>query len=631
MNLFDKNMGVFRKRYPHLVSSVENANLDDCQVIMAKNQTPTLKVQFAGKEVFIHSSYDPQKEAQRWTDEMDLKPGDILIVFGFGLGYHIIELLNKAPANARIIVVEPNTAFIKQAFYHLQMVELVSAENLYLVLGEDVPVLKRLFFKFADTYRLDRIKTVSYLPVLRIYADAFQPYQQALYDELLKHYVNISTVLYFSSQWTKNFFSNLKDIILNPGVAALFGKLAGKPAILVSAGPSLIKNMHLLKEAKNKALILCVGSALRVLLKAGIVPDLLISIDGSEANYKHFQGLPEHRIPLVFDPILHHRIVEEHKGPKMVALCNNLVFPWVDYFVREEKGYLKIGASVANIGLDLLTKTGANPIIFVGQDLAFTDGISHASGTSHAVKTLEDLKKGKKFLEIEGIDGGKVVTDWSLYAFLKWFESYIAEHPETTFINATERGAKIPGTQNLTLREALDRYCTKEINIQKMLSGIQNGYKRPSDSKIADIVNKLPEAKEQLIMIKRSAWCGLKKSEELVNLYKRSLPNIKELKKILKSLDKVDREIKEKKQGKQIVLLLFQPFINALRQITDKSIPEETEREKGQRISQESVLLYSGIYQVARTAEQFISEAIRKLENEFPNINKEARCDEEKA
>lgn len=235
MDFYNLNMAALRKRYPRLVNSLENANLDHCRVMQAKNGAPTLKVRFEGREVFVHSAYDPQKEARRWADEVDLKPRDLLIVFGFGLGYHILELLKKAPADSKIIVIEPNLSFLRHAFYHLKLEEVMASENIHLVLGEDIPALKRDFLKLFDLYSLDKVKTASYLPVVRPCADAFYPYQRIVFDELLSQYVNISTVLHFSFQWTKNFFSNLKETMLNPGISALFDKLHHKPAILVSA------------------------------------------------------------------------------------------------------------------------------------------------------------------------------------------------------------------------------------------------------------------------------------------------------------------------------------------------------------------------------------------------------------
>ncbi len=621
MRLFDINLAAFRKRYPELVNSLERAGLDKCKVETAKNGTPTLKVQFKDREVYLHSVYDPQREASRWAGEIDLNPGDLLVVFGFGLGYHILELFKIAPPDVKIIVIEPNVSFLYQAFCYLPLDKLISSENLHLVLGNDVPALTGIFMRLVDLYRLDKVKTAAYLPLLRTYPDAFHPYEQALFDQLLIRYANISTVVYFSFQWTKNFFANLKETMLSPGVHTLFDKLTNKPAILVSTGPSLKKNMHFLKKAKNKAFILCVGSALRVLLSEGILPDAVISIDGSEANYKHFQNLPPHCIPLIFDPIVHHGIIEEYQGPKFAAVCNDLVFKWADFFLPESKGHLKIGPSVANISLDLLCKTGANPIIFVGQDLAYTNGVSHASGTSHAkIKTIEDLRNEKKYLEVEGIEGEKVVTDRGFYTFIKWFENYIANCSEITFINATEGGAKIPGTRNLPLSDAIDRYCTADVNIEKMLSDIQDNYQKPRQSEMDKVAGNLRETREQVIKIKKSAKRGWEKAENLVALYNKKTADIKKVNKILRSLDQVDREIKENQQGTEIAILLFQPFLKGLRQFSDQAGTAENEREKGRRISQESVLLYSGIYRVADTAEQFIGDAVRKFEDSSQNI-----------
>ena len=616
MDLYNTNLAAFQERYADLVKVLKHAGSGNCLVVKAKNGAPTLKIKLQDKEVFIHSAYDPQKEARRWAGEVTVQPGDMLNVFGFGMGYHIIELVKKVPADANIIIIEPNPAHLNLAMAHLPLADLMTRENVHLVLGEDIPALKRAFIRFVDLYRLDRVKTASYLPLTRTCADAFQPFFQTVYDQLLIQYVNISTVLFYSFQWTKNFFANLKDTFINPGVASLFGKLAGKPAILVSAGPSLTKNVHLLEKARDKAFILCVGSALRVLLNRGIQPDLVLSVDGSEANFRHFQNLPEHRLPLVFDPVLHYGIVENYRGPKFIALCSDLVLKTMNFFIREEKGFLKVGPSVANVSLDLLRKMGADPIIFIGQDLAYTGGVSHASGTSHDTKTVADLENSNKLLEVEGFDGGRVLTDRPFYTFIKWFESYMAEHPETTYINATEGGARIPGTVGMTLQEALDKYCRRKKSYAKMLADIHGSYRGPSEADMAGLLEKLRDTRDQVAKIKKTARQGLKKSESLAALYKNGMPDLAEVDKILVSLDKVDREIMKKQQGTLVTSLMFQPCIQALRQMGGQAPDDEDEREKGLRIAAESVLLYYGLKKVTDLTEKLIGSAMDKFEQD---------------
>ncbi len=616
MNLYELNLAAFSERYPTDARFLETVNCDAYHVITAKTGKPTIQVQANDRKVFVHSSYDPEGEARRWAANVSLSTRDLLIILGFGMGYHVTEILKDAPEDIEIIIVETEPGLLKQAFYHRDFRVMLKSKNIHIVLGDDVLKLIRIFRSKYDFYRLDKIKIEAYPPLLRIHETSYDLFQRTLFDQLLMSLFTLNTILRYSFDWTRNFFLNLKESTINPGVNNLFGRLNNKPAILVSAGPSVKKNIHLLKKAKNKVFILCVGSILRVLLNEGIIPDLVISIDGGIGNYGHFKGLTNHKVPLVFDPMLHHRIVEEHPGIKFVAHCNEQFIREMDYVVFEDKGRLNLGPSVANIGLDLLVKMGANPIIFVGQDLAYTGGRSHATGTKHGVRTVENLKQSKRYLEVEGINGETLLTDRALYSFLKWFESYIKKHGGIDFINASEGGARIPGTRAMRLEEflAVNQYETTDY--EKWLSEIHRDV-GPLEFDVKEWMDRISEVKEQVGKIRKAAWRGFQKAQELREYYDRQTLDYRKIRKTIKSLERIDAKIKENQQVSKMINLLFQPFITSLSHFIDKKSPDETERDKGQRISHENVLLYSGIYQVAATAEQIVNITINRAKNEF--------------
>ncbi|TLM94563.1 MAG: motility associated factor glycosyltransferase family protein, partial [Actinobacteria bacterium] len=313
---------------------------------------------------------------------------------------------------------------------------------------------------------------------------------------------------------------------------------------------------------------------------------------------------------------------EEYEGFKFVAFCNSIVYEWTNYLISENKGQLKIGPSVANVAVDLLKKMGANTIIFVGQDLAYAGEDSHVEGSDHKEYLKKHAQKPKQMLEVEGINGGKVRTDESFYTYLKWFESYISLNKDVKFINATEGGARIPGAEALTLREALDRYCQKKVNIEKRLANIRNKYAGPSDLDLYEVLEKLRRTREQVLRIKKHSRYGLEKSSVLSGLYKgdEDLPDPRTVRRILKSLDRVDAKIKENQNATQLTLLLFQPFIKSLHHLTLPSSPEESEKEEGQRIASQCVLLYSGLHQTATVAQKLLTEAIRNFEKRFRGL-----------
>ncbi len=153
-------------------------------------------------------------------------------------------------------------------------------------------------------------------------------------------------------------------------VVNLFNKFEGIPVVIVSAGPSLNKNIHLIKKLKGKAVILCVGTAYRALKRHAIKPDFIVSFDGGIANYRQFEKLEFGDIPLIYDPVIYPDIIKEYDGPMVTANISNSFLVWLEKQLDFEAGDLLVGPSVANVTYDLARKIGGNPIIFTAQDLA---------------------------------------------------------------------------------------------------------------------------------------------------------------------------------------------------------------------------------------------------------------------
>ncbi|QIB27503.1 motility associated factor glycosyltransferase family protein [Caloranaerobacter azorensis] len=170
------------------------------------------------------------------------------------------------------------------------------------------------------------------------------------------------------------------------------------------------------------------------------------------------------------------------------------------------------------MSLSLADYMGCNPIILIGQDLAYTDGKIHAQNSTYEFDgNNENL--GKDLIEIEDIYGNKVYTSKVWLSFLRWFELYIRENPEKEYIDATEGGAKIKGTNIMTLNEAIEKYCTEEINIAERLKNIDSSNSELVE-KITYSLRKLQELKKGLIKVKKKSISGIKFSKKMLEYYR---------------------------------------------------------------------------------------------------------------
>jgi hypothetical protein len=211
--------------------------------------------------------------------------------------------------------------------------------------------------------------------------------------------------------------------------------------------------------------------------------------------------------------------------------------------VLGEKGQLDTsGGSVASTAFDLLVKMGCDPVILVGQDLAFTDKIPYTRGADflrldelNRFNTLEMMHrasiKERDTRIVEDINGGPIETSNLLYGYLKWFEERISSVPNL-IVDATEGGAKKKGTKILPLRDAIRKFCTSRLDEEAFYHIHKNytpGDKRPFLQKLCELRNRLSAlaelAEKRVICLSEGKVaeaeeldCRIKKERDLLTL-----------------------------------------------------------------------------------------------------------------
>jgi len=618
MRMAKQNLDLFKVKYPDSNILGDVVSKLTVEKVLSKSGVPTLKVLADGREAFVHSAYDPIREAKQWAEKIIPKKSDVFFVFGFGLGYETLELVKNLPDGCKIIIIEANTEFIKNALETQDLSELLQRKDTFFIIGDKGFIeIETSLLSYLGFDNLDKIRFVDYIPAMRFHDAYYDKVKEIITQTISNVIIEMNTMLRFSEEWLQNLFANLPMIIESPGITRLYGKFSSQPAIIVAAGPSLNKNISLLREAKRKSVIICVGTALKPMLQVGIKPDLVLSIDGGAANYRHFEEIDVEGIPLVFDITIYPEIPKQYTGPKLVGGCHENLLRWVEQTLTEKKGLYEMGPSVACVAFDLAKKLGCNPIILVGQDLAYTDNKAHAQGTAYDYRTINDFRD-RDIFEVEGVDGHPVLTDRVLFAFLKWFETKIAASSEThDVIDATEGGAKISGTLIMSLAEAVKTFCQSEIKSEETIAKVIKSYSPPRKESLDIIVDNIKALKKQLEVLAKESEQGILFSEKLLKKYNQSLPNHHELNKILHRLNEIDKRIGALKETTELFVLLFQKSILRYKNKIKSKVHGESEIEKGKRIADSSVELYRGINQSADYARKIVESALSELENLF--------------
>ena len=473
--MLEKNLRAITKKYPSYPTLIKHSTQGLVfQVIDTKNHSKTIELADGENSILVHSKYNPEKEAARMVKDLDLSGLNSIIVIGCGLGYHLLQLYEQTKKTGiKLFIIVTKPELLKESLKYNDFTGLFKADPVYLYLQEDININQLGDFIGR---RIDQVYENIGICLLPAYKRYDQLNYQLILSEI-KHILkmiklNQNTIIKRSYSWEENLISNLSLFLKNQGIEPLKGMLRNEPAIIVSAGPSLKKNIAYLKKVKGKALIIAVDAVLKNLLGKDIIPDIVMVLDGYKYTLRHFEGLNYSKLKdtiLVGAPQFFHHIFAEWPGPVIFAPTYGMtekLINWVEK-LSTFKGRIKIGGSVAHFAFGFAYHIGANPIVLIGQDLAYTDGFTHADGVDYRGKVENLDKNNRKYYQIEGIHGDRVWTQLKLYQYLQWFNREIRDIKQQNrnikFINATEGGAKIEGTEVMSLQEAITKYCQKQI------------------------------------------------------------------------------------------------------------------------------------------------------------------------
>ncbi|EKO4616357.1 motility associated factor glycosyltransferase family protein, partial [Campylobacter jejuni] len=230
-------------------------------------------------------------------------------------------------------------------------------------------------------------------------------------------------------------------------------------AIVVSAGPSLAKQLSLLKAYQDKAVVFCADGALSMLEKEGVVPDYVLNIDFEDLPLRFFKN-KQNKLSLNILSCATHPSLVHFLDNKSVILRDD---PLYQSFNLNDFGYIDTGTHVSHFSYTLALALGFKNIIMIGQDLAFDEeGNSHSKGFDFGEKFEEEHKKYK--LKTQAYGGkGEVLTHitWNDYR-IKLEYLFACNDQKAKFYNATEGGARINFTEELSFKECCEKLLTKE-------------------------------------------------------------------------------------------------------------------------------------------------------------------------
>ncbi len=415
---------------------------------------------------------DPIKELQTmlntYNDKYLLYP--VLYFYGFGNGI-LFKALLQNKNHQHIIVFEKDIEIIWIMFHILDFSN--ELQNSRLMILENDKLQAQDYTELCSSKPFFQFSRIYFLELMSHYYERFHEDILGLNKKLAENFKNIilrnGNDPLDALQGIEQFVYNLPQMITHPSYKELLSKRKNlsDTAIIVSTGPSLTKQLPLLKKYANKATIFCADSSYPILAKHGIKPDYVCMLERTEITaefFNHDFGEFDKDIVFICAGVVHPKAIEYLKDRNLVITQKVLAFPY--YINLKDFSYAAVGFSVAHTLSYLATYLSHKNIIFIGQDLAYAEnGNSHPDDYQNSANYESQMYEHILTTAYGG--NGKVETHSIWLLFKNWFENEMIPNTRKmgiTTYNCTEGGARIEGTIEKPFLWACENLLHKDLN-----------------------------------------------------------------------------------------------------------------------------------------------------------------------
>lgn len=404
-------------------------------------------------QVPLHCAQDPAAQARRLLRGIQ---GQIHIHFGFGLGYLVAA--DRAPGTAAILVYEPSPEAWLAAMGLVDMEALLGGRPV--VICFHLRSLRYLVMRYRN--RKQRVDLVISPGHNRAFAE-----RSALFYRSVQIWG--PAPIDYGPLYPKivcNTAANLVRFAREPGAEQWYRKLAGKPGVVLAAGPSLERNIAELKAVRERVVIFAIARTVAHLERLGIVPDFVVHVETQDFDHlvaaRENLGEAALLIPDQVQPAFWQTFAGQRRYwfvSKTNPLCNSIKNFDADY----KRLVIKTGGSVATAAFYLAFCFGCQPLVLMGQDLAFSKGRQYLPAPENRPYRIATC-------DVPAYHGaGTVVSQAQYRRNLEWYEASLQAlagmDPTRVFINATEGGAAIQGFQVKSWREVVARWLHGPVRL----------------------------------------------------------------------------------------------------------------------------------------------------------------------
>jgi len=510
---YENNIKTLKKLFPSIFFRVIKS-LSELPTSVTVAETPAGSVNLIttfpdGTTSELYREQDPVIEAQEIFAKVDLDSCDILFIMGMGLGYHALTAVRLFPEKPSLVIFEPSLELFSLSLRYLDLTPLLSYPYLDLYVGSEINIRQNVE-KYISPMVFGGAQLLSCFPPLPFFNSSYGSGYNFLQEWLKSKQESRVTLERSSRKIFQNTIENLPSLFAGQSLGCLRGALKGLPAFCVAAGPSLDGALADLKKVGNQALIIALDSAVQALIEAGIKPHVVVTADYKELNFEKLRNsLGEVRESiLIFALGANVKNVSAFFGQRRVG-----VSPQIDLLQRWLCHHFDLDCQVPNVtsvgqtALFTAAGLGLEPVVLVGMDLSFPDGLDHAASTVFRSRPHPD-----NILLTAGVWGGVVSSQAALIADKVQIEKVVAEI-DTRIVNSSMQGVLLNGTEVRSLREIVECELKPQTDVAKVLAGIDW---KPSAA-VSDIIHVYQVMLQDLSKFSLECEAGNKETEQFFN------------------------------------------------------------------------------------------------------------------
>ena len=482
-NIFLKNLNALNSKNSALANKLKLYIPVEIPELVRQNNSYNLKY----KEKLIHNEQNPLGEAQEIFAMTTNEPVSIHLIYGLGLGYLFQVVCSKSLGT--VILYEPDLNILWTSFNLVDFSNDIIKNNVFIT--DTLNDASTEIYKKSNTFNTPQLLS---LPSVRAFdEEGFESLVQKLQEIVGAYSLDLKFTKEKFYPSLKMLLTNIPNLLNEPPLIKIQDTYKDKTAIVVSAGPTLDRNIETLKKNRDKYVLFTVGTAVKTLYKNGIKPDFLCIIETYNST-KQIEGLDLSDVYFVTEP---------YTCPELRAFKYKQIFShisanspinhfWAEICQENIEEYWSKG-TVSYTALNCARILGCSKIILVGQDLAYIEGQCYSKDSAYkdlcckynnstnrweitamdfdrfaeaispsndkntqydtAKRRLERLNNSLYY--VKGINGDMIPTESVYAAFVKPLSEFAKHFSGPRYINTSLVGAQIDGFENLSLDEAL--------------------------------------------------------------------------------------------------------------------------------------------------------------------------------